>query len=518
MLLAHRNLLFVLLISFAAIFDLSHANAQIPGQVIIDEQFDGNSVDTSVFQYADAFEPGTFGRTLLRSPNLPGQAGFPFDPPPVQGGTLSLRAETFSPFQTPINGPSPGVFFLCDEIRTIQTFAPTTTAGYSFETRARFVDDAINPLSPGIVGGAFLFGLDPDFSPTNFVRDEVDFELLSNSPQNTITTNIFNDDPFDTAGRFDVQGIPGLDLTEFNDFRIETTLETTRFFVNNELIREETTDLAVDPQEFRLNINTPAAPFASAFSAALQPTSNPLENEIFIFEIDSLVITQFDPADSPPPLEVDPSDTLVIFDLTEFDVPDFSFLAFDVGFATNDGFAISLGAAVDNFGGITDSANLLVEDFVLTEDTEFLVEAIIGDNNDSNFVLAIREASGEFFSLSIPAADLADDGQAIVGFNNLIFNGDVTDGIPNSEIIEVSLQSPFASGNAVDVVFQRVTIVAAEFILGDCDQDGDVDFADIPAFIQILQSGSFLDEADCNRDGVVDFSDIPVFIAILAAI
>ena len=60
--------------------------------------------------------------------------------------------------------------------------------------------------------------------------------------------------------------------------------------------------------------------------------------------------------------------------------------------------------------------------------------------------------------------------------------------------------------------------MAAEFILGDCDQDGDVDFADIPAFIQILQSGSFLDEADCNRDGVVDFSDIPVFIAILAAI
>ena len=67
MILAHRNLLLVLLISFAAIFDLSHASAQIPGQVIIDEQFDGNSVDTSVFQYADAFEPGTFGRTLLLS-------------------------------------------------------------------------------------------------------------------------------------------------------------------------------------------------------------------------------------------------------------------------------------------------------------------------------------------------------------------------------------------------------------------------------------------------------------------
>ena len=38
--LAHRSLPFVFLISFAAIFGVSQANAQIPGQVIIDEQFD----------------------------------------------------------------------------------------------------------------------------------------------------------------------------------------------------------------------------------------------------------------------------------------------------------------------------------------------------------------------------------------------------------------------------------------------------------------------------------------------
>jgi len=512
--LAHRNLPLVLLISFAAIFGVSQANAQISGQVIIDEQFDGNEVDTSIFQYANRFEPGTFGRTLLRSPNLVGQAGLPFDPPPVQGGTLSLRVETYNPFQTPINGPSPGVFFLCDEIRTIQTFAPTATAGFSFETRARFVDDATNPLSPGIVGGVFLFGLDPDFSQTNFVRDEVDFELLSNTPQNTITTNIFNDDGFNTAGRFDVQGIPGLDLTEFNDYRIETTLETTRFFVNNQLIREETTDLAVDPQDFRLNINTPDASFSSAFSAALQPTNNPLQNQVFIFEVDSLVITQFDPADSPPPMQLDLSETLLIFDLTGFQVPDFAFLSFQSGVSTNDGFAISLGAAADNFGGITDTSNLLVPNFLLTEDTEFLVEAIIGVNNDSDLVLAIRESSGEFFSISVPAADLADDGQAIVGINDFFFNGDNRNGIPDSEIIEISLQSPFASGNAVDVVFQRVSILPA-FILGDCNQDEDVDFMDISALIEILIAGSFLDEADCNRDGFVNFSDIPPFVVIL---
>ena len=42
-----------------------------------------------------------------------------------------------------------------------------------------------------------------------------------------------------------------------------------------------------------------------------------------------------------------------------------------------------------------------------------------------------------------------------------------------------------------------------------------MDFSDIPAFIAVLQAGTFLAEADCNQNGQVDFADIPVFIAIL---
>ena len=50
---------------------------------------------------------------------------------------------------------------------------------------------------------------------------------------------------------------------------------------------------------------------------------------------------------------------------------------------------------------------------------------------------------------------------------------------------------------------------------GDCDLNGVVDFLDIPAFIVILQSGTFLAEADCDCDTTVNFLDIPAFIAIL---
>jgi hypothetical protein len=50
---------------------------------------------------------------------------------------------------------------------------------------------------------------------------------------------------------------------------------------------------------------------------------------------------------------------------------------------------------------------------------------------------------------------------------------------------------------------------------GDVDLSTAVDFADIPAFIAVLQAGGNQAEADCDCDGDVDFADIPAFIAIL---
>ena len=54
-------------------------------------------------------------------------------------------------------------------------------------------------------------------------------------------------------------------------------------------------------------------------------------------------------------------------------------------------------------------------------------------------------------------------------------------------------------------------------ILGDVNQDGVVDFSDIPAFISVLQMGQFQAEADINQDGEVNFADVPAFIEILVA-
>ena len=63
-----------------------------------------------------------------------------------------------------------------------------------------------------------------------------------------------------------------------------------------------------------------------------------------------------------------------------------------------------------------------------------------------------------------------------------------------------------------------ITLVTAtpEVILGNCNQDGVVDFFDISPFIEILTSAATLEEADCNSDGEVNFFDIDPFVVILA--
>jgi len=56
------------------------------------------------------------------------------------------------------------------------------------------------------------------------------------------------------------------------------------------------------------------------------------------------------------------------------------------------------------------------------------------------------------------------------------------------------------------------TLPAQNFLLGDVNLDGVVNFLDITPFIALLTSGLFQSEADVNQDGAVNFLDIGAFI------
>ena len=68
-----------------------------------------------------------------------------------------------------------------------------------------------------------------------------------------------------------------------------------------------------------------------------------------------------------------------------------------------------------------------------------------------------------------------------------------------------------------DYLYARgISVNEPDALLGDCNQDGFVNFLDISMFISALTNG-YLAEADTNEDGFVNFSDIASFIAILTA-
>ena len=54
------------------------------------------------------------------------------------------------------------------------------------------------------------------------------------------------------------------------------------------------------------------------------------------------------------------------------------------------------------------------------------------------------------------------------------------------------------------------------FLLGDVNQDGEVNFLDISPFITVLATGTFQIEADIDQDGSVNFLDISPFISLLS--
>jgi hypothetical protein len=82
----------------------------------------------------------------------------------------------------------------------------------------------------------------------------------------------------------------------------------------------------------------------------------------------------------------------------------------------------------------------------------------------------------------------------------------------NELLVSIDQNGDGRDGWAVDFL----TVGVTTFILGDSNQDGEVNFLDIAPFIGFLASSTFLAEADCNQDGAVSFLDINPFIEILA--
>lgn len=225
-------------------------------QVLFFDDFSGSSLDMNLWKLPDP-GPGSFlGRTQLRLSEVP----------QLVNGVARLRLDTY-------NG---GSSFLGSEIMTRQIFE--RGGGLAFEARTRLVDPP-----PGLVGSVFTYQYNAP------VRDEIDVELLSNEVQagtQRVLTNAFNDAGFDSPGAWAFVSVPGLDLRQFNTYRVEWYPDAICWYVNGVLVRTERGVVPDSPTNVRLNFWAPASDFAAAYSAALQPARWPWQNQTFYYEAD----------------------------------------------------------------------------------------------------------------------------------------------------------------------------------------------------------------------------------------
>lgn len=91
------------------------------------------------------------------------------------------------------------------------------------------------------------------------------------------------------------------------------------------------------------------------------------------------------------------------------------------------------------------------------------------------------------------------------------------DFIPAGTPITIAYSTPDAESANLRINAFTVTTEREEFVLGDVDLSGTVDFLDISPFITLLSTEGFQAEADIDGSGVVDFLDISPFITILSA-
>ncbi|HEX3601272.1 MAG TPA: glycoside hydrolase family 16 protein [Lacipirellulaceae bacterium] len=246
------------------------------GQVLFDDEFDGTHGNT-------AFHPGgVVDVTAYRAPfggttgdDFVGRTNFRFTlpqdgvataaPGSTDGKVAVLNLDTYNP-------NAAGQTFLGTDLISKTNYA--VGGGFSMTTRMRL--QAGTPA--GIVAAPFLYDVERENPVGTLVRDEIDHEILSNNaqsaaPDNTLT-NVWNDGNFASAGApVTISNPAGFDVTQFHDYRVDWTPTSVKWYIDNSLVRTETSVVPDDPMRAHINVWAPDSTFAAAYNAALQPSA-----------------------------------------------------------------------------------------------------------------------------------------------------------------------------------------------------------------------------------------------------
>ncbi len=182
----------------------------------------------------------------------------------TDGKVAILPLNTFNP-------SAPGSSFLGTDMITKQNF----NVGGGLRMTSRMRVQSGTPA--GLVAAPFLYDVSRNLPP--LVRDEIDHELLTNNaqsagPDNTLT-NVWNDGDFASGGAPVMISNPaGFDITQFHDYRTDWSPTSVKYYIDNTLVRTETSVVPDDPMRAHWNFWAPDSSFTAAYSAALTPAAS----------------------------------------------------------------------------------------------------------------------------------------------------------------------------------------------------------------------------------------------------
>jgi hypothetical protein len=243
--------------------------AALASEVLLNDTFGGSSLNNANF-YVPQFDPN--GSTFLGDTQL--QVS-PTYSPSVSNGVLHLDLKTYNP-----TALTPGDSFFGSEVISQRQF--TVGQGLIVDVRAQV--PASNPA--GIVSAPFLY-TPPGVSGNH---DEIDFELLTNNTDQ-VSTNVYADQPLGVGSPVSAN-LPDGDLADYHDYQITWLPNEVQWSVDGQVVRTETDAVPTGPMSLYLNTYVPSSDFAAAYNPALQPVAQAARNQIYDFNIDSVIVTQ----------------------------------------------------------------------------------------------------------------------------------------------------------------------------------------------------------------------------------
>ena len=236
---------------------------------LLHDDFNGSIVNASNWHIPTWVSPtdGTFvGQTQFRC---------------SQNAMLSAASNSNAIIALDTYNPTGSSFYGTDLICN-QSFA--LRQGITVTVRAKM--DA--PIPAGIVGGIFLYA--PPAGTSNTLHDEIDFELLSNDPNN-VWTNIYGNEPLG-AGHPASYSYASGSATDYHIYQIQWLPNQVSWYVDGILVRTVTTQspIPAGPMYLHFNMWVPGSDFAAAFDHNLHWTSLPSSNQTFSMSVDWITV------------------------------------------------------------------------------------------------------------------------------------------------------------------------------------------------------------------------------------